>query len=197
MLAVQLHARGHSNGQSHSDPGQTWHPWRVIFFYAVTCMSTSTGTAQGGMHTCASHHSHKVKPHRSYATYHHHSIADRHYRWKWLVSEVLQVISEKEVWLWYTLTVIQHCVGDTIMMNAFKWPLQLGSTVEHTTGTGMRVCFCMLTCKESGNLLKSLSPKNTSSFGQYFRRLATLNSNYIHGVIQHLALFTVDQASLL
>ena len=41
-----------------------------------------------------------------------------------------------------------------------------------------------------------MSPKNISSFGQYFRRLATLNFNHIPGVIQLLALCTSDQVGL-
>ena len=44
--------------------------------------------------------------------------------------------SGKAVWFWYTLTMTQHWVGkDTIMMDAFKWPLQLGSNAQHPTGT--------------------------------------------------------------
>ena len=56
---------------------------------------------------------------------------------------------------------------------------------------------CLLTCKELRYFFKSMSVKNISSFGQYFRRLATLNFNHITGVIHFLALFTSDYACLL
>ena len=56
---------------------------------------------------------------------------------------------------------------------------------------------CLLTCKEIGIFLKSMSLKNISSFALYFRRLATLNSYHITGVFQPLALFTSDYAGLL
>ena len=55
---------------------------------------------------------------------------------------------------------------------------------------------CLLTCKEIGLFLKSMSPKNISSFALYFRRLSTLNSNHMSGVIQPPAVFTSDQVSL-
>ena len=56
---------------------------------------------------------------------------------------------------------------------------------------------CLLTCKEIGLFLKSMSLKNISSFGQYFRRLDSLNSNHIYGEVQPLAFFTGDYISLL
>ena len=56
---------------------------------------------------------------------------------------------------------------------------------------------CLLTCKELRFFFKSMSVKNVSSFGQYFRRLATLNLNYKYGERQSLALFTSDYAGLL
>ena len=56
---------------------------------------------------------------------------------------------------------------------------------------------CLLTCKELRFFFKSMSVKNVSRFGQYFRRLATLNSYHITGVFQSLALFTNDYAGLL
>ena len=55
---------------------------------------------------------------------------------------------------------------------------------------------CLLTCKEIGLFLKSMSQKNISSFGQYFRRLATLNCNHMTGAIQPPALFRSDQVGL-
>ena len=86
------------------------------------------------------------------------------------------------------------CMKDKVM-EAFKCPLQVVSTVQHTTGTWMRTS--LLTCKEIGLHLKSMPPKNISSYSLYFRRLVTLNSNHITGFIQLHALFTSDQASLL
>ena len=56
---------------------------------------------------------------------------------------------------------------------------------------------CLLTCKELRFFFKSMSVKNVSSFGHYFRRLATLKFNHKSGVIQPLALFTSDYACLL
>ena len=57
---------------------------------------------------------------------------------------------------------------------------------------------CLLTCsKEVGLVLKSMSPKNISSFGSYFGRLVSLNSNHMTGVTHPPALFTSDQVSLL
>ena len=55
---------------------------------------------------------------------------------------------------------------------------------------------CLLTCKELRFIFKSMSVKNVSSFGQYFRRLATLNLNYKYEAMQSLALFTSDYAGL-
>ena len=51
---------------------------------------------------------------------------------------------------------------------------------------------CLLTCKELRLFYRSMSVKNVSSFGHYFRSLATLNLNYKYKVIQSLALFTSD-----
>ena len=55
---------------------------------------------------------------------------------------------------------------------------------------------CLLTYKTTGLFLKSMSPEKISSFGQYFKRLASLNFNHVPGVIQPPALFTSDQVSL-
>ena len=55
---------------------------------------------------------------------------------------------------------------------------------------------CLLTCKEIGLFLKSMSQKNFSSFGQDFWGLATLNCNHMSGVTQQPALFTSDQVGL-
>ena len=79
-----------------------------------------------------------------------------------------------------------------IMRDVFKWPLQLGSTVQQSTATW--VGQCLLACKEIGLFLKSMSSKNISSFALYFRRLASLNYNHMNGVP---AFFTIDQVSLL
>lgn len=49
MLAVHLHDRNQSTGQSYADSGQMWHPQRIRSFQATVCMSTLTGTAQGGV----------------------------------------------------------------------------------------------------------------------------------------------------
>ena len=56
---------------------------------------------------------------------------------------------------------------------------------------------CLLTCNEIGFVNKSMSPENISSFGLYFRRLATLNFNHTTRIHQPLALFPSDQVSLL
>ena len=56
---------------------------------------------------------------------------------------------------------------------------------------------CLLTCKEIGLFIKSMFPKNFSSFGLYFRRLATLNSSHNTGVIKSLVLCPSDQVSFL
>ena len=51
---------------------------------------------------------------------------------------------------------------------------------------------CLLTCEKIGLFLKSMSLKNISSFGLYFRRLATLSSDHITGAPKPLTLFTSD-----
>ena len=42
-----------------------------------------------------------------------------------------------------TLPLMLVIVKDTIMMDALKWHLQLGSSVQHSTGTWMRGCVCL------------------------------------------------------
>ena len=37
------------SGSGYVRLGQTWHPWRISSFQDMTCMSTWTGTAQGGV----------------------------------------------------------------------------------------------------------------------------------------------------
>ena len=70
----------------------------------------------------------------------------------------------------------------------------LSTRVHCTTdiGTDRYEGRCLLTCKEIGVFLKSISHKNISSIGLYVRRLATLNINYIIGVTQLLKLFASD-----
>ena len=91
----------------------------------------------------------------------------------------------------------QHCVNDR---HSNDECLQVGLTAMlHciTHHLYMNEGLHLLTCKGIGLLLKSISPKNISSFGLYFRRFATLNSNHITEVSQLPILFSSDQASLL
>ena len=105
--------------------------------------------------------------------------------------------SGKAVWLWHSLAMTQHCVrqrhnNDGCLQVALTtW---LHCTTHHRY---MEEGLCLLTCKEIGLFFKSMSLKNVSSFGHYFRRLATLNLNYKYEMIQSLALFTSDYAGLL
>ena len=103
--------------------------------------------------------------------------------------------SGKAVWLWYSLTMTQHCVSERHNDGCLQVALttRLHCTTHHRY---MDEGLCLLTCKEIGLFLKSMSQKNFSSFGQYFRRLATLNFNHMTGVPQPHALFTSDQVSL-
>ena len=103
--------------------------------------------------------------------------------------------SGKAVSLWYLLTMTQYCMRERHNNDGC---LQLTTRLQYTTNYKyMDKGLCLLTCKEVGLFLKSMSLKNFSSFGLYFRRLATLNSNHITRVIQPLALFTSNQVSLL
>ena len=99
--------------------------------------------------------------------------------------------SGKAVWLWYSLTMTQHCVSERHNDGC----LQVGLTTRLHCTTHHRYMdegLCLLTCKEFGLFPKSMSQKNFSSFSLYFRRLATLNCNHITGVPQLPALFTGD-----
>ena len=89
----------------------------------------------------------------------------------------------------------QHCVSERHNDGCLQVALttRLHCTTYHRY---MDEGLCLLTCKEIGLSLKSVSQKNISSFGQYFRRLATLNCNHITGIIQPTALFTSDQVGL-
>ena len=101
----------------------------------------------------------------------------------------------KYVWLWYSLTMTQHCVSERHNDGCLQVALttRLHCTTHHRY---MDEGLCLLTCKEIGLFLKSMSQKNISSFGQYFKRLASLNSNHLTGVPHPPALFTSDQVSL-
>ena len=103
--------------------------------------------------------------------------------------------SGKAVWLWYSLTMTQHCVSERHNDGCLQVALttRLHCTTHHRY---MDEGLCLLTCKEIGLFLKSVSPKNISSFGQYVRRLDSLNCNHMTGVNQLPALFTSDQVGL-
>ena len=81
--------------------------------------------------------------------------------------------SGKAVWLWYSLTMTQHCVSERHNDGCLQVALttRLHCTTHHRY---MDEGLCLLTCKELRFIFKSMSVKNVSSFGQYFRRLATL-----------------------
>ena len=89
----------------------------------------------------------------------------------------------------------QHCVSERHNDGCLQVALttRLHCTAHHRY---MDEGLCLLTCKEIGLVLKSMSQKNLSSFGLYFRRFVTLNSNHMTGVSQSLILFTSDQVSL-
>ena len=104
--------------------------------------------------------------------------------------------SGKAVWLWYSLTMTQHFVHERHNDGCLQVALttRLCCTTHHTY---MDDGLCLLTCKEFGLFLKSMSQKNFSSFGYYFRRLATLNSKHTtEDTHPPLTLFTSDQVSL-
>ena len=86
----------------------------------------------------------------------------------------------------------QHCVRERYNNDGCLQVAPLYNTPRY-----MDEGLCLLTCKELRFFFKSMSVKNVSSFGQYFKRLATLNFNHTSGVIQSLALFTSDYAGLL
>ena len=157
-----------------------------------------------GWHTCASHHLHKVRPHKCFprsftmmiqlmlihllhcwqTTTHGNSLVCARKCFRWL--------SGKAVWLWYTVTMTQRCVHERHNNDGC---LQVDLTTRLHCTTHHRYMdegLCLCTCKEIGLFLKSLSLKDFSSFGQYFRRLATLHFNHMSSVTQPFALFTSD-----
>ena len=104
--------------------------------------------------------------------------------------------SGKAVWLWHSLAMTQHRVRERYNNDGC---LQVALTTRLHCATHHRYMdegLCLLTCKELRFIFKSMSVKNVSSFGQYFRRLATLNPNYKYEVTQPIALFTSDYAGL-
>ena len=88
----------------------------------------------------------------------------------------------------------QHCVSERHNDGCLQVALttRLHCTTHHRY---MDEGLCLLTCKDIGLFLISVSPKNFSSFGQYFRSLDFLNYNHITGTIKPPALFTSDQVS--
>ena len=85
------------------------------------------------------------------------------------------------------------CVKGTMMDDQVALTTRLHCTTHHRY---MDNGLCLPTCEEFGLFLKSMPLKNISSFGQYFRRLATLNCNHMSGVMQAPPLFTGDQVGL-
>ena len=119
MLAVKA-----IPGQSYSDSGQTWHPWRRSSFLAAACplglaqlrvvYLCKSSLTQGGTSQKPSKVFHNNDPTR--ATSPTHSIADRqlpmHGNGSVCASKCFRWPRGKAVWLWYSLTMTQHCVSE-------------------------------------------------------------------------------------